>query len=87
MLLQSATGITKCDSFITKCDRYYKVRQNNPFRTQCVNRIFFESNLFQSEKIKVIYVIDISEYLQQQQQQVVPKEDVLEVAKSPHACK
>ena len=25
-LLQSATGITKCDSFITKCDRYYKVR-------------------------------------------------------------
>ena len=57
------------------------------FKTQFVNRIFFESNLFQSEKIKVIYVIDISEYLQQQQQQVVPKEDVLEVAKSPHACK
>ena len=57
----------------------------DPFKTQCVNRIFFESNLFQSEKIKVIYVIDISEYLQQQQ--VVPKEDVLEVAKSPHACK
>ena len=56
------------------------------FKTQFVNRIFFESNLFQSEKIKVIYVIDISEYLQQQQQ-VVPKEDVLEVAKSPHACK
>ena len=57
----------------------------DPFKTQCVNRIFFES-----EKIKVIYVIDISEYLQQQQQQqqqVVPKEDVLEVAKSPHACK
>ena len=50
-----------------------------------LNRIFFESNLFQSEKIKVIHVIDISEYLQQQQ--VVPKEDVLEVAKSPHACK
>ena len=59
----------------------------NPFKTQCVNRIFFESNLFQSEKINVIYVIDISEYLQQQQQQVVPKEDVLEVAKGPHACK
>ena len=55
-------------------------------QTKWVNRIFFESNLFQSEKIKVIYVIDISEYLQQQQQ-VVPKEDVLEVAKSPHACK
>ena len=54
-------------------------------QTQWVNRIFFESNLFQSEKIKVIHVIDISEYLQQQQ--VVPKEDVLEVAKSPHACK
>ena len=55
----------------------------DPFKTQCVNRIFFES-----EKIKVMYVIDISEYLQQQQQQqVVPKEDVLEVAKSPHACK
>ena len=58
----------------------------DPFKTQCVNRIFFESNLFQSEKIKVIYVIDISEYLKQQQQ-VVPKEDVVEVAKSPHACK
>ena len=33
-LLQSATGITKCDQFlqsatgITKCDDYYKVRQN-----------------------------------------------------------
>ena len=26
VLLQSATGITKCDSFITKWDRYYKVR-------------------------------------------------------------
>ena len=27
VLLQSATGITKCDNFITKCDDYYKVRQ------------------------------------------------------------
>ena len=27
MLLQSATGIIKCDNFITKCDDYYKVRQ------------------------------------------------------------
>ena len=27
VLLQSSTGITKCDSFITKCDRYYKVRR------------------------------------------------------------
>ena len=27
VLLQSATGITKCVNFITKCDRYYKVRQ------------------------------------------------------------
>ena len=26
VLLQSATGITKCDNFITKCGRYYKVR-------------------------------------------------------------
>ena len=26
-LLQSATGITKFDNFITKCDDYYKVRQ------------------------------------------------------------
>ena len=25
-LLQIATGITKCDRFITNCDRYYKVR-------------------------------------------------------------
>ena len=27
VLLQSATGITKFDNFITKCDDYYKVRQ------------------------------------------------------------
>ena len=27
VLLQTATGITKCDNFITKCDRYYKVRR------------------------------------------------------------
>ena len=27
VLLQSATGIAKCDNFITKCDDYYKVRQ------------------------------------------------------------
>ena len=27
VILQSATGITKCDNFITKCDRYYKVRR------------------------------------------------------------
>ena len=27
VLLQSATGITKCDNFIKKCDRYYKVRR------------------------------------------------------------
>ena len=25
-ILQIATGITKCDGFITTCDRYYKVR-------------------------------------------------------------
>ena len=25
-LLQIATGISKCDKFITNCDRYYKVR-------------------------------------------------------------
>ena len=27
VLLQSATGITKCDNFITKCDSYYIVRR------------------------------------------------------------
>ena len=27
VLLQSATAITKCDNFITKCDRYYEVRR------------------------------------------------------------
>ena len=27
VLLQSGTGITKCDNFITKSDRYYKVRR------------------------------------------------------------
>ena len=25
-LLQVATGVTKCDEFITNCDRYYKIR-------------------------------------------------------------
>ena len=25
-LLQIATGVTKCDGFLTNCDRYYKVR-------------------------------------------------------------
>ena len=66
---------------------YYAVSSAlDRFKTQFVYRIFFESNLFQSEKMKVVY--DISEYLQQQQQQqVVPKDDVLEVAESPHACK
>ena len=28
--LQSAKGITKCDNFISMCDRYYKVRRNSP---------------------------------------------------------
>ena len=27
VLLQSVTGITKSENFITKCDRYYKVRR------------------------------------------------------------
>ena len=31
VLLQSATGITKCDNFISKGDRYYKVRQYTKF--------------------------------------------------------
>ena len=30
VFLQSATGITKCDNFISTCDRYYEVRQNSP---------------------------------------------------------
>ena len=30
VFLKSATGITKCDNFISMCDRYYKVRQNSP---------------------------------------------------------
>ena len=32
VLLQSATGITKCDNFTTKCDDYYKVRQYREFK-------------------------------------------------------
>ena len=27
VLLQNATGITKCNNFIAKCDRYYKVQR------------------------------------------------------------
>ena len=34
VLLQSATGITKSDDFITKCDRYYKVRHYKPVKEQ-----------------------------------------------------
>ena len=33
VLLLSATGITNCDNFITKCDMYYKVRRL--LRTKC----------------------------------------------------
>ena len=38
-LLQIATGITKCDGFITNCDRYYKVRslQSNAAISNSVN--------------------------------------------------
>ena len=35
VLLLSATGITKCDNFITNCHRYYKVRRL--LRTKCDN--------------------------------------------------
>ena len=49
VLLQSATGITKCDNFITKCDDYYKVRQytppsRNPWITP---RGFFSKKIFE----------------------------------------
>ena len=33
-LLQDATVITKYDSFITKCDIYYALRQYNTFEIQ-----------------------------------------------------
>ena len=39
-LLQSATGITKCDNFITKCDDCYKVRQY----TRCLHHLSESSN-------------------------------------------
>ena len=29
-VIESATGIGKCDNFTTKCDRYFKVQQNLP---------------------------------------------------------
>ena len=38
VLLQSATGITKCEKFITKCDRYYNVRQNTAVRNEQYSR-------------------------------------------------
>ena len=42
VLLQSVTGITKCDNFIAKCDRYYKVQQ--------YTRAFFCAFLYRSRK-------------------------------------
>ena len=43
VLLQSATGITKCQKFITKCgitkcDDYYNVRQNTAVRNEQCSR-------------------------------------------------
>ena len=38
-LLQNVTVISKCDDFITNCDKYYKMRrllQNAPVRTYIV---------------------------------------------------
>ena len=43
VLLQTATGITKCDNFITKWDRYYKVRrllQSATVHTSPFSRVF-----------------------------------------------
>ena len=39
--LQSATGITKCDSLITKCDRYYKVRLTITKYDRTVTYLFY----------------------------------------------
>ena len=44
VLLQSATGVTKCDNFITKCDRYYKVRRL--LQSATVHRIFSTTNVY-----------------------------------------
>ena len=44
-LLQIATGITKCDGFITNCDRYYKVRWLLQIATVQV-RILFLNEVF-----------------------------------------
>ena len=40
VLLQSATGITKWDNFITKCGRYYKVRRLSQSATERVVSIW-----------------------------------------------
>ena len=44
VLLQSATGITKCDNFITKCDRYYKVRRL--LQSATVHTVVFHVSIF-----------------------------------------
>ena len=42
VLLQSASGITKCDEIITNCDRYYNVRQNRlPYKSDGDDRLKF----------------------------------------------
>ena len=48
-LLQIATGITKCDGFITNCDRYYKLRWLLQIAT--VQRKHEEFSVLQSCKV------------------------------------
>ena len=79
MLLQSATGITKCDNFITKCERdckvrsskcddYYKVRQNrNMYRAFTLTwrtsmQIYWNKQAFTLEKSSphIVFVWNIN---------------------------
>ena len=49
-LLQIATDITKCDGFITNCDRYYKVRWLLRIATVCFASVFIVKRCFKIKR-------------------------------------
>ena len=71
VLLQSATGITKCDNFITKCDRYFKVRRLLQSATVCqtlgdkptIHIVCCEDDFFPKGKFKLFNGLSHSMYL------------------------
>ena len=69
VLLQSATGITKCDNFITKCDDYYYKVRLYTVRSACKTHSFrYEAELWylpfqfvwlQCELLEISYLLSV----------------------------